>query len=342
MPYIPKEQQEREKKEAGRQRDRRRRVLHLVLLAVFSGLTLYGMIRLGEYGLDLIHSKKTSEELREVWQETPEVSAETAGENPTVFPETALPEPTPAETAREEPTAAAALPTTANETETNPSATAEPAAAFGNRYPDNPKLSVSARFQKLRKKSGYIMGWLKMEGVDEAIVQKDNSFFLNHDAMGNRNVNGAIFLDAGISLLDRPPCLLLYGHNMKTGAMFGNLKKFEQAGYAYQHRMIQCDTLYEEGTFVVFAVSRISIVRGTARYTDLYALTSPDAPVRKAALDSLISTDQSGSVVDVSEEDQLVLLITCTADDNERLVVAARRLRSQETEERITIRGQDL
>jgi len=324
MPYIPEEQQRKTEQEAGRQRQRRSRLIHAVLLAVFTGMVLFGMVRLGEYGLDLINSMKTSRELREVWQETEEPVTETVSEPVTDTPApTATPAPETTETIPEE--------ETAPEQEEKP-------AAFGNRYPDNPKLKVSEKFQKLRKKSGYIMGWLTMEGVDEAIVQLDNSFFLNHDAMGNKNYNGAIFLDAGISLLDRPPCLLIYGHNMKTGAMFGGLKKFEQAGYAYKHRIIQCDTLYEEGTFVIFAVSRISIVRGMARYTDLYALTSLEGGVRREALNSLIAADLTGTVTDVTEEDQLLMLVTCTSDDDERLVVAARRLRENETENSVTLR----
>ena len=326
MPYIPEEQQRKTEHEAGRKRRNRSRLLHVILLAVFSGMVLYGMVRLGEYGLDLIHSMNTSRELRAVWQETEEP---VTGEASEPITETPAPAETPApETAENVP-----------EEEPTPEPEEKPA-AFGNRYPDNPKLKVSERFQKLRKKSGYIMGWLTMEGVDEAVVQNDNTFFLTHDAMGNKNYNGAIFLDAGISLLDRPPCLLLYGHNMKTGAMFGGLKKFEQAGYAYKHRIIHCDTLYEEGTFVIFAVSRISIVRGMTRYTDLYALTSLEGSVRREALSSLIAADLAGMVTDVTEEDQLLMLITCTSDDDERLVVAARRLRENETENQITIRGQ--
>lgn len=330
MPYIPEEQQRKAEQEAGRQREQRSRLLRVILLVVFSGMVIYSLIRLGGYGLDLLNSRKTSQELRDAWEATdiPEVTAEAEGgtQNPTGTPE-------PAETATQAP-ANTAAPTEAPTPETDEKA----AQAFGNRYPDNPKLKVSSRFQNLRKKSGYIMGWLKLDGVDEAVVQKDNTFFLNHDAMGNRNVNGAIFLDEGISLLDRPPCLLLYGHNMKTGAMFGNLKKFEQSGYAYKHRIITCDTLYEEGTFVVFAVGQISIVRGTARFADLYALTSLDEGVRQEALNSLIACDMTGSVTDVSAKDQLLLLITCTSDDDQRLVVAARRLREGEAEDNIQMK----
>jgi len=39
--------------------------------------------------------------------------------------------------------------------------------------------------------------------VDEAVAQKENTFFLKHDATGKRNGNGAIFLDSDIMLTIR-------------------------------------------------------------------------------------------------------------------------------------------
>ena len=35
-------------------------------------------------------------------------------------------------------------------------------------------------------------------------------------------------------------------------------------------------------------------------------------------------------MIDVNEEDQLLLLITCVGDDDERLIIASRRLRDGE------------
>ena len=50
--------------------------------------------------------------------------------------------------------------------------------------------------------------------------------------------------------------------------------------------------------------------------------------------------NQGGAtVLAVDEEDQLLLLITCTGDDTERLVVAARRLRDGEREDSLHFRA---
>ena len=66
-------------------------------------------------------------------------------------------------------------------------------------------LQVVPRIRELRKKSEYILGWIAMEGMEEPVVRKDNTFFLTHDALGRRNSNGAIFMDERTSLLTRVP-----------------------------------------------------------------------------------------------------------------------------------------
>ena len=51
-----------------------------------------------------------------------------------------------------------------------------------------------ARFTALQERNPDIIGWLTMDGIDEAVVQKDNVFYLDHDADLKQNINGA-FVD---------------------------------------------------------------------------------------------------------------------------------------------------
>ena len=188
-------------------------------------------------------------------------------------------------------------------------------------------LVVNSRIRELRKKSEYIIGWIKMDDMEEPVVHKDNTFFLDHDAFGKKNVNGAIFMDQETNLLTRPYTIILYGHNMKSGAMFGNLLKYKQFSYCYKHRMLRFDTLYEEGEYEIFAVTTVSLVPGTSRYVSLAGLLSDYRTPRREALNKLYNQSPHGRMADVNEEDQLLLLITCDGNDDERLVVAARRNR---------------
>ncbi|MBR2852761.1 MAG: hypothetical protein IKE81_00410 [Clostridia bacterium] len=60
--------------------------------------------------------------------------------------------------------------------------------------------------------------------------------------------------------------------------------------------------------------------------------------MRKKALDDLVRIRRYDTLTDVNEEDQILLLITCVGDDDERLIVAARRLREGEKEDQLQMK----
>lgn len=190
-------------------------------------------------------------------------------------------------------------------------------------YPNG--LQVNERIRKARKKSQYVMGWLKMDDLDEPVAQKNNAFFLDHDAEGLHNINGAIFMDENIKLLTRPYTVFLYGHNMKSGAMFGNLRKYRKPEYCLAHRAIRFETLYDESQYEIFAVTMIRVTPGLSGYMNLWDLDSKDRTVRREAIERLRDNSSFYSTLKVNEEDQLLLMITCEGDEDQRLVVAAKR-----------------
>lgn len=324
MPYYP-EQPERQKPAKDREsRKKRYSPWRIAVIGLCLLLILFGMIKLGEYGLNWAASRKTSQELRETLPETPK-EAETAAETTELIATVTVPQDKPE------------TPEVTEEPEPAPAPAGNLLAEVP--YPDNNPPMIREKFYELRRKSEWAVGWLKVSDlVDEAVVQRDNSFFLNHDAMGNRNSNGAIFLEEEVQLRTRPWGMMLFGHNMKSGTMFGELRKFENAGYCYQHRILTLDTIYEDGTYVIFGVARVHLNPGTANYTDLYAFQSNDRARRATALEQLRKACSYVGAEDVQPEDQILLLVTCVEDDDIRLVVAARRLRDHETENRQDLR----
>ena len=335
MPYYPEKKPEipEETKQEMKTTEKRRKLLRLSIAVVSFFLIAYGGIRLIRYYSDLNASRQTGRELREVRDLT---------ESGTEFPlptkeESVSPSPIPS-------TSPAAAGQENQSTETLPPAGEADDGETDDgilrpvSYPDNPKLEISGRFRSLRKKSKYIVGWISFDQVDEAVAQKDNTFFLNHDALGKRNSNGSIFLDEDIRLITRPYTLFLYGHNMKSGNMFGRLKKYKENAYYYQHRIITFDTMYEEGQYAVFAVMEMNTVPGTGQWYDLWSLNTNNIADREKAIRMLESRSAISSMLDVQADDQLLLLITCLDGETERLVVATRRLRDGETANRLTLR----
>lgn len=302
MPYYPpRYEPEPEKKPRGR-------AIRWTILLLSAALVIYGGVRLAIYLSELKAVQKTTEEFRAYAAEPPA--------NTEAAPQERKAETTSAPAAPQ----AEAAPLRAEKL---------PAVEYPNGY------ALVPRIQKLREKGKYIIGWITLDELDEPVVYRDNTYFLTHDASGNHNKNGAIFMDEGTSLLTRPYTILLYGHNMKSGAMFGNLRKYEDFSYYFKHRTFQFDTLYEEGKYIIFSVANVCLTPGTSHFVSLSGLQSSEREVRKKALDDLVRIRRYDTLTDVNEEDQILLLITCVGDDDERLIVAARRLREGEKEEQL-------
>lgn len=364
MPYYPPRADREEDRPEGQGRgtqepgsvDKSRRTARMIragIICLSAALILYGGVRLISYTMELSASRKTRDELKAAMLEAGESPAPSAGTGASAPDEGSGETAVPAEAAVAEAGAAGSLPEATasgaagsiDEATASEAAAPSPEAEGPKGDPDRlPALEyengyrVVPSIQKLRQKSSYVMGWLQMDDLEEPVAQKDNTFFLDHDAMGKKNYNGAIFLDESVSLLPRPYTFLLYGHNMKSGNMFGNLHKYRSHPYCSAHSTIRFDTLFEEGTYTVFAVSEICTLPGGRNYVSLAGLQSSSREERARALEALTRCSEYTSIVDVNEEDRLLLLVTCVQDDRNRLVVAARKLREGEAADRLQVR----
>ena len=130
----------------------------------------------------------------------------------------------------------------------------------------------------------------------------------------------------------RPYTYIIYGHNMKSGAMFGNLRNYENSTFYHNDPFITFDTMYEGGRYVIFAVGTVSVEEWGRNYLDFYALRSANVSERQAAIDAVIAASVHTCPIDVQVDDQLLVLVTCVEKDEYRRVVVARRVRDGEDE----------
>ena len=299
--------------------DRSKRLTVMISGAVLAGVFLFSAGKLIGYGLDYAEARRASDALREAYYEPAdtELPAETAAPELTAVPAAEI-SPVPVTTVA-------------------PAATTAPVQRLEQiKYPDNPYNIVSSRFQRLKRQNQDIIGWLTIEGMlDEAVVQRDNDYYLTRDYRGYHNVNGAIFLDENCDLRSRPYTLMLYGHNMKSGLMFGALRNYENPTYYHNDPFITFDTAYEDGRYVVFSVATISLDAKNWRFVNLSWLISSSASLRGKAISALNRFSVYNSKIDVQPEDQLLLLITCVDEQTDRRVITARRIRDGESEEEL-------
>ena len=296
----------------------------LILLIVSGLLILVGLIRLIGSAMQQQTSKKTDEEMRTLYYAEETVPTQTP-----VLPAASKEEPSPRFTEE-----ATEIPASATPVISEPP-TPSPVPRLGEQgYPGNPGRNVGLRFQSLRRENKDIIGWLTIGNmVDEAVAQRDNVYYMDHNIKKQPDVSGAIFLDEIVSLENRPYALILYGHNMKNGTRFGSLRNYENRSFYHNYPFFSFDTLYEEGRYVVFSVGKVSTEETDPQYLDFFALNSRRVDERQQAIHTLQSVSIYSNTVDVALDDQILLLVTCVEKDEERRIVAARRIREGETEE---------
>ena len=80
----------------------------------------------------------------------------------------------------------------------------------------------------------------------------DSWYYLNHTFSGKENPCGSIFCGEGAENL------IIYGHNMKDGSMFGDLKQYINEDYFREHRYIM---IYCQGDWQRYMIFSCYIIR---------------------------------------------------------------------------------
>ncbi|MCH5257717.1 MAG: class B sortase [Lachnospiraceae bacterium] len=122
---------------------------------------------------------------------------------------------------------------------------------------DESDKDMRQRYEELYSINSDLVGWLSIEGtdIDYPVVQhEDNEYYLSHDFYGNEDKYGCLFVKNFVSIDPLNTNVIIYGHSMKDGSMFGSLDEYKSERFYKQHPHISFDTLYDEGTYDVIAV----------------------------------------------------------------------------------------
>jgi sortase B len=119
------------------------------------------------------------------------------------------------------------------------------------------RLKVRERFKELLKINEDIVGWIKIDGtkVDYPILQaEDNEYYLKLNHKNQRTDAGSIFMDFRNTIEGEDHHTILYGHNMKDGSMFGELKKLKNQQFFNNNSTFLYQTLYKDYEVEIFSV----------------------------------------------------------------------------------------
>ena len=149
---------------------------------------------------------------------------------------------------------------------------------------------------------------------------EDSEKYLRKDFYGAYSVSGVPFLDGRCSL--ESANLIIYGHNMNNGTMFGSLKNYTDASYYAEHPTIELETAAGKALYTIFSVMKVQ--KEDAWYRFLIVDTETDFlhQIRYARECALYDT---GIIPTYGQ--QLLTLSTCygsSGGDGRLLIVAAK------------------
>lgn len=198
---------------------------------------------------------------------------------------------------------------------------------------------VQDSFSELLEYNPETVGFLRAgDGISLPVVQRinDNEFYLNHTFAGESGSEGALFLDGLNRLVPEDDCLIVYGHNMHNGTMFGNLRMYQDLNYLRRCSLVSFDTLYRDGIYAPFAAFNASMDPGSAGYFDVRQFIF-DADSFDRFVQQLRTRSYCEVPLDVRYGDRLLLLVTCDYTQNDgRFILALRAQRDGESAEELS------
>lgn len=218
---------------------------------------------------------------------------------------------------------------------------------------------VQEQFLPLLEINKDVIGWVTIGAtdpeekpfIDYVVMQgEDNDYYLKHNYKGESSISGAIFADARapITAQKRPANIVLYGHNMQSGEIFGRLARYFNYGFQSNdhndisfyknHPTLTFSTLYDTSTYKIFAGMLVNTREAGGevfQYHNVHNFST------KSEFDEYCAAilDRSTFItpdVDLQYGDELLTLSTCiygyqdAADP--RWVVFARKVRDGESE----------
>ncbi len=142
-----------------------------------------------------------------------------------------------------------------------------------------PISRIPEELRDIYKKNIDVVGWLKAgERIDYPVCQFDHDYYLHHDMKGNHDINGTLFVNEWNSLWPRDDVLVILGHNMRSGAMFGTLKIFNDFENVCKYPLISFQTIYdeEEVWYTPVAGFNASMNESNRSYFDLLGICFPE------------------------------------------------------------------
>ena len=186
------------------------------------------------------------------------------------------------------------------------------------------KEEYTIDFNKLKEQNKETVAWIKVNNtnIEYPVKANNNNFYLNHSFDKSENLAGWIFADYRNKFDNTDKNIIIYGHNMRDGSMFGSLKNILNSDW-YENEENTNITLYTENEKCIYKVFSI------------YKIESEDYYIKTEfsndnEFEQFVNTIKNRSIkkfdIDVSKEDNILTLSTCANNKRYRIVLHAKKM----------------
>ena len=190
---------------------------------------------------------------------------------------------------------------------------------------DENKEESKVDFNKLKEQNSDAVAWIKVNNTNieyPVVKTNNNSFYLNHSFDKSQNSAGWIFADYRNKIDNTDKNIVIYGHNMRDGSMFGSMKNILNSDW-YENEKNTNITLYTENEKCIYKVFSIYKIE-----SEDYYITTEFENDKK--FEQFVNTIKKRSIkdfsVDVSKDDNILTLSTCANNNKYRVVLHAKKI----------------
>ncbi len=190
---------------------------------------------------------------------------------------------------------------------------------------------ILPEYALVHQKNQRLIGWVKIDDtvVDYPVMQTvNNEYYLDHNFNQEEDRNGCIFMDYQCDVVRGCDNIILYGHHMKSGKMFGTLNKYSKKSYYEEHPVVQFDTIYEKGTYQVMYVFRSKVYSEEDVTFKYYKFINAASEKEfNSAMNEMAALSLYDTGVTAVYGDKLLTLSTCDYQEKKgRFVVVAKKI----------------
>lgn len=208
---------------------------------------------------------------------------------------------------------------------------------------NKPKVDDVINWDKLLKINDEIVGWIEIDNtkVDYPVLwhKEDNrnyQYYLSHNYKEYYDSFGSIFIDYRCEKGTDSKNIVVHGHHIQDGSMFGDLMKYGgttgDLDFYKKSPTIEFDTPEAQGTYKIISVFKTNTLSSQGEF---FNYMIGDFQNEKDFMNYVYNVrvrSLFNCPVDVNEDDELLTLSTCSYEfTNFRTVIVARKVRDGES-----------